>query len=168
MNRKYYTGVGSRSTPPDICLVMTALATWLQTQGWTLRSGHADGADQAFEAGVLHEEDKDVYLPWRGFNGSPSELSTPSAQALKTVAEYHPRPQSLSSAATKLMARNAHQVLGTDMQKPSVMLVCWTPAGSGTGGTGQAIRIAHANGIPVYDLGDASQLAKIKKVCGLP
>ena len=51
------------------------------------------------------------------------------------------------------MARNALQVLGTDGQTPVDFIMCWTPNGSGSGGTGQAIRIARALNIPVFDLG---------------
>jgi hypothetical protein len=33
------------------------------------------------------------------------------------------------------------------------MVICWTSRGLGGGGTGQAIRIAKAHKIPVFDLG---------------
>ena len=34
----------------------------------------------------------------------------------------------------------------------SKFVICWTKNGKGTGGTGQAIRIAKGFGIPVFDL----------------
>jgi hypothetical protein len=51
MKAKFYTGVGSRKTPPHILKVMRQLATKLNSDGWVLRSGGADGADTAFEQG---------------------------------------------------------------------------------------------------------------------
>ena len=66
---------------------------------------------------------KEIYLPWMGFNG-----------------------------AKKLMARNCHQVLGLDLKTPVDFIVCWTKDGTINGGTGQALRIAEAYNIPVYNL----------------
>lgn len=54
---KIYTGIGSRETPPDILELMTKIARFMFKQGFTLRSGGADGADSAFEAGA--ENDKE-------------------------------------------------------------------------------------------------------------
>ena len=50
---KWYTGVGSRETPSDILEVMESVGYALASQGWTLRSGGAVGADQAFERGMF-------------------------------------------------------------------------------------------------------------------
>lgn len=49
---KYYSGVDSRKTPPNILDLMTKVAQKLAGQGWVLPSGGADGADSAFETGV--------------------------------------------------------------------------------------------------------------------
>lgn len=38
---KYYAGIGSRKTPPDICQLMTQIAEELSQGGYILRSGHA-------------------------------------------------------------------------------------------------------------------------------
>lgn len=35
---KYYAGIGSRSSPPEILELMTKIAVKLRGQGWTLRS----------------------------------------------------------------------------------------------------------------------------------
>lgn len=51
------------------------------------------------------------------------------------------------------MNRNGAQVFGSSFDIPIDIMVCWTPGGSGSGGTGQAIRIAKVVGIPVLDLG---------------
>jgi predicted Rossmann fold nucleotide-binding protein DprA/Smf involved in DNA uptake len=44
----YYTGVGSRKTPPDVLSLMTRIATHLDSLGKILRSGGAKGADDLF------------------------------------------------------------------------------------------------------------------------
>jgi hypothetical protein len=48
----YYTGIGSRITPLWVRKLMSAIAFELWADGFTLRSGHSPGADQAFEAGA--------------------------------------------------------------------------------------------------------------------
>lgn len=40
---KIFTGIGSRSTPPEILEKMKAIAKFLSERGYTLRSGGADG-----------------------------------------------------------------------------------------------------------------------------
>lgn len=50
------------------------------------------------------------------------------------------------------MRRNGCQVLGLELDKPSNMVICYTPDGLPSGGTGQAIRIAESYRIPVINL----------------
>ena len=49
---RYYTGVGSRETPPEVISVMEDAAFRLAGLGFTLRSGKAEGADAAFQRGM--------------------------------------------------------------------------------------------------------------------
>ena len=63
---KYYAGIGSRETPKNICLYMTAIAKRLASLGYTCNSGGADGADSAFERGAVIN--RQIFLPWDGFN----------------------------------------------------------------------------------------------------
>ena len=60
-DRHRYAGIGSRNTPENIQAIMTKLATKLESLGWVLRSGGADGADSAFELGVLSHQNKEIY-----------------------------------------------------------------------------------------------------------
>jgi len=157
-----YTGIGSRKTPKHILDVMVDIARELEQRLYCLRSGGAEGADMAFESGVRSEYWKEIYLPWPGFNGHDSTLHTPEPLAFDIAARFHPAWGALSPAMRKLMARNVHQVLGVKLSinSPSKFVVCWTPDGAetmqrtsrATGGTGQAIRIASANTIPVFNL----------------
>lgn len=147
-----YTGIGSRNTPNDILRNMEFLGYFLSTKNYVLRSGHAKGADIAFESGCDRGKGKkEIYLPWKGFEGSDSELFTISDDAFKSVDLFHPSPSRLSTAAKKLIARDYMQVLGLN-NTPSDFVVCWTSTGRASGETGQAIRIAEANNIPVFNL----------------
>jgi len=66
------------------------------------------------------------------------------------VRKYHPAPQHLSRGAFALMRRNSCQVLGEDLSKPSKAIVCWTHPDKG--GTTQALRIAKAHGILIFNM----------------
>jgi len=152
----YYAGIGSRSTPPEVLEAFEWLASELAKQGYVLRSGGAGGADSAFEAGCdLAGGQKEIYLPWKGFNGSSSPLHSYAngLEAMAVAERYHPNFQVLKPAAKSLMARNSFQVLGADLKTPSSFVVCWTEGGKGGGGTGQALRIARDRGIKVCDFG---------------
>jgi len=146
---KYYTGIGSRQTPAHVIAFMTMIAKKLCREGYTLRSGGADGADCAFEKGAGSK--KQIFLPWKGFNRSGSQLFHVPEEVRKFSLKYHPVGDSLGVNVQKIMGRNAQQVLGPNLGRPSKFLLCWTPfdteevfePGSRIGGTGQAIRIAH-------------------------
>lgn len=147
-----YAGVGSRETPAEIVEIMRRVAGRLSARGLVLRSGGARGADQAFESGVPAGAAKEIFLPWKGFESHRSTLYRPPEQAFEIAARFHPRWEQLSPANRKLMARNSQQVLGADLSNPSKFILCWTVDGKATGGTGQAIRVAHGHGIPVFNL----------------
>lgn len=154
-----YTGIGSRETPDNVLSLMCGIAQKLAAEGYTLRSGGANGADSAFEAGCNSlRGTKEIYLPWRKFNGHGSYLFNVSETALEIASKFHPGWRFCSDGARKLHARNVYQVLGQDLKTPSQLVICWTREASSTGGTGQAIRIARHYGIPIHDLGDSRVL----------
>lgn len=158
-----YAGIGSRETPPEICQLMDQLAFALAKSGWTLRTGGAPGADDAFFNGAFGETTEiEVYLPWDGFNNyKQSDLlgkvyvqKEPTPQAIELAKEYHPYWPALKPGARKLMGRNSHQVLGKNLDEPVDCIICWTQDAKLKGGTAQALRMAAALDIPVYNLGD--------------
>ena len=157
---KHYTGIGSRETPKDILELMTQLAVQLEKKGYTLRSGGAGGADSAFEQGASTA--KEIFLPWRGFNGNTSKLYRIDRKALDLAESLHPAWHRCSPGARKLHARNTYQVLGTDLETPSEMLICWTSNGKRVGGTATAIKLAESHGVEVINLGNNEGLAKAK------
>lgn len=155
MNRVYYTGIGSRDTPNNVLDMFEHLGEWFAHKGFVLRSGHADGADSAFERGCVKANGPmEIYLPWAGFNGSSSEyILKKDDEAMEIAKQFHPRLNGLSEGAKKLQARNSYQILGYSLDTPSHFVVCWTMNGDGGGGTGQALRIAKHYNIPIFDFG---------------
>jgi len=155
---KYYAGIGSRETPKDIQDLMTKLATTLESKEYILRSGGADGADTAFENGVLDDNNKEIYLPWKNFNNSNSPYYNFDNidEATKIAKQFHPKFDNLSTGAKKLITRNTYQVLGLNLNTPSEFIICWTIDGKMKGGTAQALRIANSLEIPIYNLGKKS------------
>lgn len=154
MGYKTYAGIGARNTPEDFKSLLFYAAKTLAKKGYTLRSGGADGADLAFEAGANAASGrKEIYLPWKGFNNSDSTLIVKEGKAYDIAEKFHPYWHNLKPAARKLQARNSHQVLGLDLQKPSDFVLCYTPGGKRTGGTGQALRLAEEKNIPIFDFG---------------
>lgn len=148
-----YTGVGSREIPKSVIGRIHIISRFLAGKGWTLRSGGADGADTAFEVGCDEGHgNKEIYLPWKGFNKSTSPLYTIPKEAFEIAATIHPNYTLLSVGAKRLHARNVLQVLGQDLSSPSDLVVCWTLDGKKSGGTRTAIVLAEYHKIPVINL----------------
>ncbi len=165
-----YAGIGARATPAAVLKDMTVMAGWLARTGWHLSSGGADGADSAFAAGAPAGQ-RTVWLPWRGYNGHRGPdcrvLSAAAmAACIEIAAPLHPAWERCSPAVRKLHARNA-AVLGLTLDRPVDAVVCWSERGAVTGGTGMAIRIAQANGIPVLNLGSMAPRAVCERLAAI-
>lgn len=159
---KIFAGIGSRQTFPAIESLITSIGEQLAIKGYTLRSGGANGADAASEFGCDKANGaKEIFIPWKGFNKHTSPLYNVSLAALKMAEEYHPCWERLTHGVERLMGRNCYQVLGLNLDDPVDFVVCWTSDGQDSGGTGQALRIARAKGITVYNLFDP-EVAKLE------
>ena len=165
-----YCGVGSRETPAEVLNSMSVVATELATRGWMLRSGHAFGADQAFETGALAVQgDAEIYLPWNGYNDGQHLVDhCINAQALpnwnaaaKMAAAFHPVWDKCTQGAQALHTRNIYQILGYDLRTPVNCVICWTRDGKASGGTGQALRLAEYLEIPVFNLQNEDALTQL-------
>jgi hypothetical protein len=123
----FYTGVGSRQTPAAILSIMRETARRLALLGWTLRSGHAEGADSAFEEGcdAAHGA-KEIFLPWAGFNGSTSAFHGAPAAAFEIAQRIHPAWDGLTDYVRMCQARDIQQVLGPALDSPSLAVIAWT------------------------------------------
>lgn len=169
---KFYAGIGSRKTPSNILNDMTELAKILDDK-YVLRSGGADGADKAFELGASN---KQIFLPWAGFNDNTSKYFIPNGplteeflaennllELFSIAGRYHPVFASLRQTVKRLIARNTYQVLGPDLKTHSSFIICWMDP-KNTGGTGQAIRIANDYGIKYFNLFNMSKQEILKEL----
>jgi len=158
MKMKNYAGIGSRSTPVDVLNLMTQIAEEL-SPAYVLMSGGADGADTAFEKGAAHSE---IYIPWKGYNMREDGILLDNLRAWNDVSRhFHPAPEKCTVGAQKLHGRNAYITLGPNLDDPVSMIICWTPKGEITGGTGLALRLAKYFEIPVFNLAKEDALPSL-------
>ena len=173
MQRKAYTGIGSRATPVEVCTLFTKIASRLELLEWTLLSGGASGADTAFEAGVANPSSKMIFVPWESSTASPSRVRPKGDlwhEAAKIAREIHPGWSRLGDAAKALHTRNVFQVLGADLKSPTRMVICWTADGAeaeaetsaNTGGTRTAIVLAFRSGVPVVNFRRGERMSRLK------
>ncbi len=149
-----YAGIGSRQTPEDVLTVMYQLGHDLAEAGWILRSGHAHGADRAFEEGATAAGGvKRIYTAKNEIPDAWFELAE----------KHHPAWGACDKFARRLHARNGAIILGDELQDPVEFVVCWTQAGLVGGGTGQALRICEAREIPVFNLFHIQALTSLKE-----
>jgi hypothetical protein len=164
-----YAGIGSRETPKEAMDQMTELAKELESRGYTLRSGGAQGADTAFERGATSK--KEI------FPGGQKA----GERELKIAREIHPNPQALDNSKNpsfvwNLMARNTNQVFGKNLDTPVDFIVAYTQDGLTdytkrsikSGGTGQAIDMASRKGIPVINLANPNWRQELDRVLSDP
>lgn len=164
-----YTGVGSRATPREILKMMEDFAALVGQHGWLLRSGAAVGADSAFERGCDSVNGrKEIFLPWRKSEGHSSPLFLKDGDEIPILSKMiqegvmdKAHVQRLTQGARKLHARNYYQVCYGG--RTSDLLVCWTEEGKLKGGTATAIKLAHAKGVRVYNLGDLEGYTRVKE-----
>lgn len=172
MENKFYAGIGSRKTPVAIQADMNYLARQLSDKGYTLRSGNAEGADQAFASGVKNNMAQ-VHLPWKHFQLN-FQLMYPDhkyitidiledMEAFLSVAKFHPHAEFLSVVGYQFMSRNYRQVIGRG-EPNSKFVICWTPNGEYDGGTAQAMRIADHFQIPILNLAKLTADEVLKEI----
>jgi hypothetical protein len=130
----FYTGIGSRETPKDICEMITEVAKIFRKEGWILRSGHAVGADWAFEQGALDKAE--IYIPWKNFGvkdylGDKGRvyLGTPIYNPEQALRDYKwliekgiriPADVYTKESLKLLHGRNVSQVLGDNRIIPNI------------------------------------------------
>lgn len=157
---KAYAGIGAREIPIALDLEFIKIGRHLaQDKGLVLRSGGAEGADTAFENGCDDGSgQKEIFLPWKGFNHNKSTFILPDPiplEIVKIARNIYPRWDSVSEPVRRLHARNVMQILGWDLNDQSAFVVCYTerpyndPAA--IGGTMFGIELATQRSIPVYN-----------------
>ena len=83
-------------------------------------------------------------------------------EAERIAALHHPAWGRLSPFVKALHTRNVFQILGQDLSSHSRFVICWTADGDASGGTGQALRIAHSENVPVLSLQRTNHLAHVR------
>jgi len=169
---KIFSGIGSRETPQDDLYLLRDASKYFCGKGYILRSGAAFGADKNCERGCdMVNGKKEIYLPWRGFNDSESNLfpdNLPKWLEAQTIAkQFHPAWDRLGDAARKLHSRNSMQILGKNLDNPVDFVLCYCPIVNGehVGGTSQALRLAKHYGIPIINIFNEEHKKKlIKKI----
>ena len=164
--------MGARKTPDNILSEMRSIAKVMSQDLYVVRSGGAEGADTAFEVGA--GANTEIYLPWDNFNHHTSQdgvhldsqvlFNYKKAQYIASL--HHPAWNKLQDSHKKLHTRNVYEVLGFNLNDPSMCLICWAePVGSGVkGGTATAVSIAKEYGVPVYNLYFQQDLEAIKNI----
>ena len=159
-----YTSVGSRETPTEELMLQSKFVYLLNRAGALVRTGDCKlGGDLYTRHSVkFHPEAIEVY--------SPKDVSQ---AALDLAAKFHPYWHNCKDYHRLLHARNGYQVLGPLLNDPSSFMLCYTASGAitheerlanfkATGGTGQAIALAEAHRVPVFNLGRSDHKAMIE------
>ena len=166
----YYTLIGSRETPLEMIELGKQLALYLADKGYIVRSGGADGMDSCCD--VVEGHQRNVYLPWSGFNGHKDGNGYSSKSRIKEkeatiiASRTHKNWNDCSKAAKTLHTRNVYQILGHTLDQPSDFVICWAipldMKGNVRGGTGTAVSLALKRNIPVFNLYHNSDIESIK------
>lgn len=160
-----YTGVGSRKMVGELSYKARDVARALSDTCYTLITGDCpEGGDAVFwEYGDSHSRARFGPVGRYSYQDDVKVIvkETPAYSLAYRIAEYtHPAWRWLPEWMRELHTRNVFQVLGSRAAEPTEFMVCWTPDGAErssetskkTGGTGTAIRIADAFGVPVFNL----------------
>lgn len=152
-----YAGIGSRETPPHICQLMSVIGYRLAEQNWLLRSGHAKGADRAFEHGCdTFKGEKEIFFK-----------DDATIEALELASKFHPAWHNCNDAAKKLHARNGFIIMGKDLQTPVTVVLAYAPGGFAYGGTSQGLRLAKHFNIPILNMFDKNIYNNLKDIYGV-
>lgn len=143
MNNLCYAGIGSRDTPNHICDLMFNIGYKLAKRNWTLRSGHARGADRAFEDGCVEASGRKEIFTKKSFVTDAS---------IRIAERFHPVFNKLDTDTRRLMARNGYIILGENVDDPVDVVICYGLGGFEWGGTSQGLRIAKYFQVPIINL----------------
>jgi hypothetical protein len=177
---KTVAGIGSRSINLLETPKVIEATKLLFDNYFNLRSGGALGCDTLFEKGYrelrehykVDQPSSTIFYHDQSYFSSVTHekfyvRSSNWDKAKNLAAKYHPAWGMLTSPYSRnLITRNVLIVLGQELKQLVDLVVCWTVDGADgsetnpttrkTGGTGQAIRIARAFEIPVFNLKNKS------------
>lgn len=164
---KAYAAIGSRSLSPLQIALCRKVGVVMAQKGWTLHTGAAQGADQAYAVGALTAGGRVMlHLPWDTYERKwvaearsrfPSKVRSQAVEssphyhkAESSVFVFHPAAEHLSRSVILLHARN-YNIICPSGDDQAVGFVVAFPGPRG-GGTIQGVRVADCLGVPVVRL----------------
>jgi hypothetical protein len=159
-----YAATGNKDMPESFKPMIQRIGRNLQEAGLILRTGGMEGLEDVIEKSATKLE---VHLPFKDFDGKQSKF-TYTSDFVKGIAKmFHTSFDTLKPVVQTFLAKNVRLVLGKDGKSPALFLLVWTEDGAETtaektfktGNSGNAIEIANAIKIPVFNLArpDAEQ-----------
>jgi len=109
--------------------------------GYTLNSGNAIGCDQAGERGFDRG----------GFPKNIRKAKHATEDAIVVASQFHEAWYMCTDYVRQLHGRNSMIILGDDLKSPVDFVLCYATSEI-KGGTALGIKIARANGVPVFNL----------------
>lgn len=170
--KSIYAGVGSRALSEEGKALIHHVATALAKGGAVLRTAGAEGSDEEFEKACdAAQGQKQIILPWKGYNSNKSTVALCLESIQAKVAELIPQHKELERGHLRLIATGIPPVLGVELDMPADFVVCWTADGcncaatrtKATGWTGIAIVAAERAGIPVFNLGGSTGYMQLQE-----
>ena len=170
---KFYTGIGSRNAPLKTLRLMKKLAFLLEKHNYILRSGGSIGSDLAFESGVKDKNNQNIFLPYKRFNKSKSNLyldenlnlSISSLEYSNFIFKetervwkkrFNQNFSKLPNYLKSYMLRNSYQVFGLKNELNSEFLIYWSNIDclidSKKSGTCQTVITGFNNNVPIINL----------------
>jgi hypothetical protein len=154
---KPYVITGNDEAPQEVLDRMVAIVKDLEKAGYTLRNGGMKGPEDITEKAATNKE---VHLPWKGFDNKDSKFTFTSNHAKDLAKQFHPAFDGVKPVVQTFLAKNVRMIMGKDLKSPALFLITWSMDGAETmaeksiktGTTGHSVAIACALRIPVFNL----------------
>ena len=164
-----YAVSGNKEAPPEILAKIKELVAYLDSKGFTTRTGCADPIELAADDAATGKRER--ILPWKDFAEKESKLTWNSERAHVIAKMFHPTYDNMKKGVQHILGKNARLVLGDKMNSPARFLLIWTEDGAEhvrqktgkTGLAGHIIAIASAAGVPIYNLGNPSAEQRLRE-----
>lgn len=164
-----YAIASNKGIPSNVIEEFKSIVPELDKSGFIMR---VSALDETIDNHVRDmTENKELYLPWRGFNNieQGNTYTSPETKAIAKL--FQPGYDGLSNAIQMIVAKNVRLALGNDNKSPANFILVWSEDGaetlatktSATGNVGHLIAVASAAHIPVYNLGKPGCLERLKR-----
>lgn len=163
-----YVGVGPMTAGEDMCAQAKIFGQAMAEMGWTLRSGGAEGLDEAFERGALEGNGKtEIFIPSadfrKRFKSSDKVIHTldKHIEAMREVAPLHENWSQLGTTVQMFLTRIPFCLFGEKLDKPAHFVVGWSKHYPHTG-AGIVLKMAEMAGIPAFNLAMPGQMDAVE------